>query len=179
MTTSTESLWWADLHTPIGGFTFVTNRTGLVRVALTAGPGVLARLAAGLGRDPADLLHAPERLGEPLRQVGQYTAGQRREFDLALDWSGTSGFGRTVLQTLRHTVGFGQVVSYQDLAARAGRPSAARVVGSVMGSNPLPIVVPCHRVVAAAGLGGFGGGLDLKRRLLALEGVLPATLDFD
>lgn len=180
--TTPATLYWADVHSAIGGFTLVAGPAGLVRVTLSAGPGVTRRLTEELagdgGADDARLRYAPDRLTEPVRQFGEYLAGHRREFDLPLDWSATSGFGRHVLHTLYRTVGYGQVLSYQDLAVRSGRPSAARVVGAVMGSNPLPIVVPCHRVVASGGLGGYGGGLDLKRRLLALEGVLPPALDF-
>ncbi|HEX5493113.1 MAG TPA: methylated-DNA--[protein]-cysteine S-methyltransferase [Mycobacteriales bacterium] len=179
---SAETLYWADVRSTIGAFTLVTGPAGLLRVALSAGPEVIRELTDDLARitriTAVTLEYSPGRLAEPARQFGEYLAGTRCEFDLPLDWSLTSGFGRHVLRTLHGTVGYGQVLSYQDLATRAGRPSAARVVGAVMGSNPLPIVVPCHRVVAADGLGGFGGGLELKRRLLALEGVLPPTLDF-
>lgn len=180
-----STLYWTDVHSPVGDFTLVAGPAGLVRVALSAGTEMTRRLAEELAQNgSATLVYAPERLDEPVRQFGEYLAGTRRAFDLPLDWSLTSGFGRHVLHTLHDTVGYGQVLSYQDLAARAGRPTAARVVGAVMGANPLPIVVPCHRVVAAngldgiGGLGGFGGGLELKRRLLALEGVLPTTLEF-
>ncbi|HEY9476700.1 MAG TPA: methylated-DNA--[protein]-cysteine S-methyltransferase, partial [Mycobacteriales bacterium] len=146
-------LWWADVRTPTDGFILVAGTAGLLRVTLSAEPEVVQRLTDDLARTGSSTLqYAPERLGEPIRQFREYLAGTRREFDLPLDWSLTSGFGRHVLQTLYSTVGYGQVLSYQDLAARAGRPSAARVVGAVMGSNPLPVVVPCHRVVAAAGL---------------------------
>lgn len=172
------ALYWAGVSSPVGGFTLVGGAAGLLRVELSGAVEVPVRLAAEFAPGGHTLEHAPERLGEPVRQFREYLAGDRRRFELPLDWSLTSGFALHVLRTLHGTVGYGQVLSYQDLAARAGRPSAARVVGAVMGSNPLPIVVPCHRVVAADGLGGFGGGLELKRRLLALEGVLPATLDF-
>jgi len=83
-----------------------------------------------------------------------------------------------VLSALYEGVPFGSLISYGDLGARAGDPTAARVVGEAMAANPYPIVVPCHRVVASDGLGGFGGGLDMKRWLLAHEGVLPPMLDF-
>ena len=96
--------------------------------------------------------------------------GRRRRFDIRLDWSATSpGFRRTVLQELT-TTRYGETLSYGELAARAGSPRAARAVGSAMATNPLAIVVPCHRVIAAGGrIGGYGGGLEVKRYLLALE----------
>lgn len=100
-----------------------------------------------------------------------------REFSLDLDWSLTTGFNRQVLRELATGVPYGTVVGYGDLAERAGQPGAAQAVGAAMGSNPLPVVVPCHRVVESdGGLGGFGGGLETKRQLLALEGVLPQPL---
>ena len=144
-------LWWAEVRTPTDGFVLVAGVAGLLRVTLSAEPRVVQRLTEELTRTGRSLEYAPDRLDEPVRQFREYLAGTRREFDLPLDWSLTTGFGRHVLHTLYRSVGYGQVLSYQDLAARAGRPSAARVVGAVMGANPLPVVVPCHRVVAAAG----------------------------
>ncbi len=94
-----------------------------------------------------------------------------------MDWSLTSGFNRRTLRELLDHVPYGTLVAYQDLADRVGEPGAARAVGAAMGSNPLPVVVPCHRVVESnGGLGGFGPGLEAKRTLLALEGVLPQPL---
>ena len=98
-----------------------------------------------------------------------------------MDWSLTRGAQRQVLATLFATVGYGETVTYGELAARSELGSAytaARGVGAIMGSNPLPVVVPCHRVMAADGLGGFGGGRATKEWLLALEGVLTGALDF-
>jgi len=115
-------------------------------------------------------------------QLREYLAGARRVFDLPLDWSLTRGAQLQVLSTLFATVGHGETVTYGELAARSRLGSAytaARGVGSIMGSNPLPVVVPCHRVMAADGLGGFGGGRATKEWLLALEGVLTPALDFD
>ncbi len=101
----------------------------------------------------------------------------RPGFDLPLDWSLISGFNREVLRALAAGVPFGSVVGYGDLAGRVGQPGAAQAVGTAMGANPLPVVVPCHRVVGSdGGIGGFGGGVETKRRLLALEGVLPEPL---
>ncbi len=109
------------------------------------------------------------------RQLDDWFAGKRHEFDLALDLSEVGGFRREVLETLVREVPWGEVVSYGELAALAGRPRAARAVGSAMRNNPIPFVIPCHRVVAAGHkIGGYGGGRNavaLKRELLAREGV--------
>jgi len=109
------------------------------------------------------------------RQLDDWFTGRRHAFDLTLDLSGVEGFRREVLETLVREVPWGEVVSYGELAALAGRPRAARAVGSAMRNNPIPFVIPCHRVVAAGHkIGGYGGGRNavaLKRELLAREGV--------
>jgi methylated-DNA-[protein]-cysteine S-methyltransferase len=109
------------------------------------------------------------------RQLGEWFAGKRHAFDFAFDLEGVDGFRRTVLETLAHDVPWGEIVTYGELADLAGRPRAARAVGSAMRDNPLPFVIPCHRVVAAGGrIGGYGGGrnaIALKRQLLEREGV--------
>jgi methylated-DNA-[protein]-cysteine S-methyltransferase len=119
-------------------------------------------------------------------QLGEYFSGSRRDFDLPVDWTAMSGRQRRVLEVLFDTVGYGQTISYGALARRAGlddRAAAlpARAVGQIMGSNPIPVVVPCHRVVAADGLGGYSGGTgpEVKRWLLTFEGSLPPTLDWE
>jgi methylated-DNA-[protein]-cysteine S-methyltransferase len=110
----------------------------------------------------------PESVVEAGRQLGQYLAGHRRQFDLTLDPSGTD-FQRSVWFALA-LIPYGETVSYADLARSVGRPKAFRAVGQANGHNPLPIVLPCHRVIASGGgLGGYGGGLRLKEQLLALE----------
>ncbi|OEJ27406.1 cysteine methyltransferase [Streptomyces agglomeratus] len=164
----------------IGPLLVAATGAGLVCVAFHAGPEVrertLARLGARLG---AEVVEAPgsARLAEPVRQFAAYFAGELRDFALPLDWSLSSGFNRQVLRELATGVPYGTVVGYGDLAGRVGQPGAAQAVGAAMGSNPLPVVVPCHRVVESdGGLGGFGGGLETKRALLALEGVLPQPL---
>jgi methylated-DNA-[protein]-cysteine S-methyltransferase len=108
------------------------------------------------------------------RELAGYAAGRRRTFTVPVDLDPLAPFQRTVARALQR-VPFGETVTYGELARRAGRPGAARAVGQAMARNPVPLLVPCHRVVSARGLGGFGGGLALKRRLLALEGVeVPA-----
>jgi methylated-DNA-[protein]-cysteine S-methyltransferase len=115
-------------------------------------------------------------LGEARRQLGEYFSGTRRRFDLPLAPRGTT-FQQQVWQSLRD-VPYGETISYATLAARIGKPSAVRAVGAANGRNPLPIVVPCHRVIGADGsLTGFGGGVPTKQFLLQLEGALPAAAD--
>ncbi|GLW53827.1 methylated-DNA--[protein]-cysteine S-methyltransferase [Kitasatospora phosalacinea] len=128
------------------------------------------------------------RAGAVRSRVGEYFAGARRELGLPIDWSRATGPQLAVLRCLWETVAWGRTVTYGELASRSGvftDPSEpgvpARTVGQMMGANPLPLLVPCHRVVAADGLGGFGGawhGVETKRWLLTLEGVLPPTLDW-
>ena len=109
------------------------------------------------------------------RELDEWFAGKRHAFDLALDLDGIDGFRRVALETLARDVHWGETVTYGELADLAGRPRAARAAGSAMRDNPLPFVIPCHRVVAAGGrIGGYGGGRNavaLKRRLLEREGV--------
>jgi methylated-DNA-[protein]-cysteine S-methyltransferase len=109
------------------------------------------------------------------RELDEWFAGKRHAFDLELDLDGVEGFRRTALETLAREVRWGETVTYGELAGLAGRPRAARAAGSAMRDNPLPFVIPCHRVVAAGGrIGGYGGGrnaVELKRTLLAREGV--------
>jgi methylated-DNA-[protein]-cysteine S-methyltransferase len=109
-------------------------------------------------------------------QLVEFARGEREEFDVPLDFSDVEPAHRRVLETLCEIAPYGTTVTYGELGARAGVDDP-REVGVMMATNPLPLVVPCHRVVASDGLGGYGGGLDLKRRLLELEGVLPQRLD--
>ncbi|WP_030318725.1 methylated-DNA--[protein]-cysteine S-methyltransferase [Streptomyces sp. NRRL B-3229] len=171
---------WAVVATGIGPLFLATTEEGLVNVVFHATDAVrdkaLERLASRLGSEPVEAPGSP-LLAEAIRQVEAYFAGERQGFELPLDWSLISGFNRQVLRELASGVAYGQVVGYGDLAGRVGQPGAAQAVGVAMGSNPLPVVVPCHRVVESdGGIGGFGGGLETKRKLLALEGVLPEPL---
>ncbi|KOV59035.1 methylated-DNA--[protein]-cysteine S-methyltransferase [Streptomyces sp. MMG1121] len=171
---------WAVVGSDIGPLLLAATRDGLVNVVFHATDAVrdraLERLAARLGEAPVEDADSP-LLAEPIRQLRAYFAGERHDFDLPLDWSLISGFNRQVLRELASGVPYGTVVGYGDLAGRVGQPGGAQAVGAAMGANPLPVVVPCHRVVESdGGIGGFGGGLETKRRLLALEGVLPEPL---
>ena len=118
-------------------------------------------------------------------QLAEYFAGQRQVFDLPVNWSGCSRAQHQVLSVLYDSVTYGETVTYGELAQRAvagpdGISLPARAIGRIMGSNPIPLIVPCHRVVAGNGLGGYSGGtgIEIKRWLLIFEGALPATLDW-
>jgi methylated-DNA-[protein]-cysteine S-methyltransferase len=162
---------------PIRTLTLGVSDAGLALVAFGDRPETVDRMAARLGEPVVDGAG-----GTAAEQLAEYLAGVRRVFDVPLDWRLTHGWQRKVLQALYDTVPFGSTVTYGQLAARStdtprGHP-AARGVGAIMGSNPLPVVVPCHRVLGADSLGGFGGGRATKEWLLALEGVLTPALDF-
>ncbi|GGV51171.1 methylated-DNA--protein-cysteine methyltransferase [Streptomyces longisporoflavus] len=170
---------WAVVASDIGPLMLAATDEGLVTVVFHATDAVrdaaLERLGSRLGAEPVEAAGSP-LLAEPIRQLAAYFAGERHDFALPLDWSLISGFNRQVLRELT-TVPYGAVVGYGDLARRVGQPGAAQAVGMAMGANPLPVVVPCHRVVESdGGIGGFGGGVETKRQLLALEGVLPQPL---
>ena len=153
---------------PVGPLLLASTPAGLVRVAF-AGEGhdrVLDVLATQIS---PRLLAAPQRLEAAARQLGEYFEGRRREFTLPLDMRLARGFRLTVLQRLQE-VGYGRTVSYAELAALAERPRAVRAAGTACATNPLPLVVPCHRVVRSDGsTGRYGGGEDAKVMLLALE----------
>lgn len=163
---------YATLDTPLGELLVAVTPRGVVRVAYP-GPGedvVLEELAA---RVSPRVLRAPERTDELRRQLEEYFARRRRSFEVPVDWSLIRGFARGVLEATA-AVPFGSVTTYRDVAAAAGSPRAYRAAGNALGANPVPIVVPCHRVLhSGGGLGGYAGGLDRKRMLLTLEGVLP------
>ena len=136
---------------------------GLPRAGGRGFAGWLARSARGARHEQA---YAPNR--EAIRQVIEYLEGKRSDFDLRLDLRGTP-FQRSVWNALLE-IPYGATRSYADVARAVGNPNAVRAVGTANGTNPIPLVVPCHRVIATGGkLGGYGGGLDLKRRLLAME----------
>ncbi|MGK3943999.1 methylated-DNA--[protein]-cysteine S-methyltransferase [Streptomyces sp. RP5T] len=175
-----QRIVWTVVGTDVGPLLLAATDEGLVNVVFHAGDQVrdkaLERLASRLGAEPVEAPGSP-LLAEAISQFEAYFAGERHDFELPLDWSLISGFNRQVLRELASGVRFGQVVGYGELAGRVGQPGAAQAVGVAMGSNPLPVVVPCHRVVESdGGIGGFGGGLETKRKLLALEGVLPEPL---
>jgi methylated-DNA-[protein]-cysteine S-methyltransferase len=160
---------WTVEDTPIGPLTLAATPRGLVRVGFGGEDDMLDELASAVS---PRVVHLPARLDAPRRQLDEYFAGRRRHFDVALDRQLSHGYRRAVLEALSE-VPYGQTVSYRDLAERTGNPKASRAVGSAMATNPIPIVVPCHRVLRTGGaLGGYGGGLDVKVWLLRLEGAL-------
>ncbi len=163
---------------PLGPLLLVATPVGLVRIsylgALAGDDGrdearVLADLAA---RISPRVLAAPRALDEPRRELEQYFAGRRRSFSLTLDWRLVGGFAGRVLQATAR-IPYGTTQSYGQVAGEAGSPRASRAAGNALGSNPLPIVVPCHRVLhAGGGIGGYTGGVERKQALLGVEGVL-------
>ena len=158
------------VDTPVGTLLVATTERGLCRIAYDAEPErELDRLAGAFG---VRVLRSPGPIDSARRQLDEYFEGTRQRFDLAVDLELLAGFNRRVLRELAR-VPYGEVVTYGALAARAARPRAARAVGTVMNRNPLPIVLPCHRVIGANGkLVGYAGGLERKETLLRLEGAL-------
>jgi methylated-DNA-[protein]-cysteine S-methyltransferase len=163
------------VETPLGRFGVEATSAGVASIRLPGDGGGAAESedgAHGVSEDSA----ASAAADAAAIQLAEYARGDRREFDLTLDWIHVRPEHRRVLETLLTMAPYGRIVTYGELGARAGVDDP-RDVGVHMNRNPLPIVVPCHRVVAADGLGGYGGGLALKRRLLELEGGLPPSLD--
>jgi len=155
-----------SVDTAIGPVGVEASEAGVRRVRLP-GEGELERRGDGVAAESAAVAAA---------QLAEFARGEREAFDVPLDLSDVEPAHRRVLETLCEIAPYGTTVTYGELGARAGVDDP-REVGIMMATNPLPLVVPCHRVVASDGLGGYGGGLDLKRRLLELEGVLPQRLD--
>lgn len=163
-----------ETDSPIGRLLVAVTRRGLVAVAFEDEDreAVLDRLARELSPRIAT---APSATDEVRRELDEYFAGERRRFDLRIDRRLMHPFATQVLAATSR-VGYGRLATYGEIAARIGRPTAARAVGAALGSNPVPIVVPCHRVIGASGrLTGYAGGLARKERLLALEGSLLRT----
>ena len=164
---------WCELTTPFGPLQLAATDVGVVGVWFGAAADALAMLSRDLG-DVTFVENGPN-VEVARAQVEQYVRGERHEFDLAIDWRRSKGFRLRVLQELA-SVPFGMTVSYGELARRCGSPSATRAVGSAMATNPLPVIVPCHRVVRSGGaIGGFAGArnaIDTKQWLLTHEGVL-------
>lgn len=159
---------YRTLDTPLGALLLAATQDGLVRLAYSreGHEAVLAALAVDVS---PRVLAAPRRLDSAARQLDEYFAGSRQRFELPVDLRLRSGFRRRVLEALRQ-LPFGKTVSYGVLAGEVGSPRASRAVGSACATNPVPIVVPCHRVVRGDGaIGGYVGGADAKATLLALE----------
>jgi methylated-DNA-[protein]-cysteine S-methyltransferase len=159
---------YRTVDSPVGPLLLAGTEQGLVRIAF-AGEGHDAVLQALADKISPRVLHAPARLDAAARELGEYFAGQRRGFDLPLDWRLAAGFRRTVLSHLPE-IGYGRTASYAAVARLAGNPRAIRAAATACATNPLPVVVPCHRVVLADGrIGNYRGGPEAKRTLLTLE----------
>jgi methylated-DNA-[protein]-cysteine S-methyltransferase len=158
------------IDSPLGPLLLAATPLGLVRVAYQR-EGHDAVLQALASRISPRILAAPRRLDDVARQLDEYFVGRRTAFDVALDRRLSAGFRRTVLDHLA-AISYGHTESYAEVAAATGHPGAVRAVGSACATNPLPVVVPCHRVLRSDGsLGGYLGGLEVKRALLELEGA--------
>jgi len=157
------------VDTPIGTLLVAGTERGLCRIAYDAEPErEVDRLAQAFG---IRVLRSAHAIDPARRQLDEYFEGKRQRFDLAVDIGSLADFNRRVLREVAR-VPYGEVVTYGELAARAARPRAARAVGTVMNRNPLPIVLPCHRVIGSNGkLVGYAGGLERKETLLRLEGA--------
>jgi methylated-DNA-[protein]-cysteine S-methyltransferase len=164
---------YATVDTPLGTMTLAATARGLVRVALPRER--LERVLDELSADVSPrVLELPRRLDAARRELDEYFAGRRHQFDLELDWGLTRpGFYRRVLRTATRRLPFGVTASYGEVATWAGSPRAYRAAGSALAHNPIPIIVPCHRVLRAGGeIGSYGGGAEAKEFLLRLEGAI-------
>jgi methylated-DNA-[protein]-cysteine S-methyltransferase len=160
MTTTT-----IPLDSPIGPLVLESDSDVLIGIWLPPATGRRSR-------DSGDI---PPVLKETATQLEEYFAGERTEFDVPMELDGTE-FQRAVWAELAR-IPYGETISYGELARRVGRPKGPRAVGQANGRNPIPIIVPCHRVLASNGIGGYGGGLPMKRALLAVEGVTACAWD--
>jgi len=168
---------FATVDTPVGTTSVATTERGIVSVGLPNHPldDFVERLASEIS---PRVVEAPGRLDQARRELEEYFSGERKRFDLALDWAIVpGGFYRKVLEATAR-LDYGEVMTYGEVAMSAGNPRAHRAAGTALGANPLPIVVPCHRVVRSGGRdpGNYGGGRELKQWLLDLE---SADLDLD
>jgi methylated-DNA-[protein]-cysteine S-methyltransferase len=162
---------YAPVDSPFGTLHAAVTRRGLVRLAFPeeSVDAFLERLARKLS---PRIIASPGSLDPVRRELDEYFNGRRRDFDLKLDWALITPFARRVLR-MTAAIPYGGHLSYAEVAAEAGSPRGARAAGNALGANPIPIVIPCHRVLhSGGGIGGYGGGLDRKRYLLEMEGAL-------
>jgi methylated-DNA-[protein]-cysteine S-methyltransferase len=162
---------YAEVDSPLGTLVAAQTGHGLIRLAYEDWNGGLDAVLEHLAtRVSPRIVEGPARLDDVRRQLDEYFAGRRRGFDVPVDWSLTAGFTRRILEAI-DAIPFGEVSNYREIAAAAGNPRATRAAGNACGANPVPIVVPCHRVLrTGGGLGGYTGGVEKKQALLALEG---------
>jgi len=162
---------YTTMDSPVGPIMLAATQRGLVKISFGRSfepDSFVAQLAAVSPR----VLEAPGYFEAIRHELDEYFEGRRTRFDLPLDWSLTGGFGRRVLRQTA-LIPYGKVSTYRDIAAAAGNPRASRAAGNALGANPIPIVVPCHRVLRTGGaIGGYGGGPEVKEFLLKLEGAV-------
>ena len=162
---------YATVDSPLGKLLAAQTKRGLVELAYEDrdADALLAELSSKLS---PRLLEAPAQFDDVRRQLEEYFEGRRTDFELPIDWSLSQGFTQRILQATAK-VPFGQLATYREMATKAGNERAVRAAGNALGSNHIPIVVPCHRIIRTGGaLGGYTGGLERKEFLLKLEGVL-------
>ncbi len=168
------------LSTPIGELVLAASEKGLLRILFPKSDhrDPALRLLDWYGEADAELVHDPNRCGDITDQLREYFGGERKVFSLRLDQHGTD-FQMAVWDAVSN-VPFGETRSYGEIARIIGKPNAMRAVGAANGANPIPIVIPCHRIVGADGsLTGFGGGIDVKKKLLDFEGLGGQTSLFE
>jgi methylated-DNA-[protein]-cysteine S-methyltransferase len=167
-TQTAPSICWDVIESPIGPLYVAVSAKGLCRIDFDPDPADFLAHLDPLARSERN----PSALADATRQLDEYFAGRRVTFDLALDLERVKPFQRAVLQ-IAQRIPLGKVWTYGRVAEALGKPQASRAVGQALAHNPVPVIVPCHRVIASGGgLGGYAGGLERKRRLLALEGAL-------
>ena len=160
---------YTTIDSPLGELIIAATPRGLLRIGFENETGVLDDLAE---RVSPRILEYPARLERIRHELGEYFTGRRDRFEVPLDWGLIDGFRRRVL-TVTAQIPYGGVATYQDVARRAGQPRGARAAGQALGGNPIPVIIPCHRVVrSGGGMGGYGGGTDRKEFLLRLEGAM-------
>ena len=159
---------YTTTDSPLGPLVVAATRKGLVCLHYGDETDVLEDLATSIS---PRVLHSPGRLDVVRRELDEYFAGRRKRFEFTIDWQLMGPFQQKVLKATK-AIPFGKVATYRDVATKAGAPRGSRAAGNALGANPIPIVVPCHRVVrTGGGLGGYTGGLHRKEFLLELEGV--------
>ena len=163
---------YATVDTPFGPLLVANTQRGLVKISFPSTHDTNETLEDLATRISPRVLEAPAQLDDVRRQLDLYFEGRLREFDLPLDWQLSRGFRRRALRAIDR-IPYGRTRSYTEVARSAGNERAVRAAGTACGANPIPIVVPCHRVLRSGGaLGGYGGGLAMKEALLQMEGVL-------
>ena len=166
-----ETLYYSRMNSPIGRLWLAVSNRGVVMIDFDGREFPPPNLDSKF-----NWVVSEEKTAKLRKQLQQYFDGRRTDFELELDFRSGTEFQRECW-ALVYQIPFGQTRSYQEIARLVGRPKASRAVGSANGANPIPIVVPCHRVINADGhLGGYGGGLDIKEHLLSHERALPGTL---